>query len=73
MRLELQSSPWKSFDLEKTLNFVASKLDLTRYELDEIVNDPSSSYKNYPNNENTFLYLSRMYFKKLEIITKIST
>ena len=49
--LELKNPPWDSFDLEKTLNFVASKLDLNRFELDEIVNAPPSSYKNYPNNE----------------------
>ena len=66
--LELKNPPWDSFDLEKTLNFVASKLDLNRFELDEIVNAPPSSYKNYPNNEKflRFLYsIYMVYFKKL--------
>jgi N-acetyl sugar amidotransferase len=55
------NQPINEGEIEKEKNFVAKKLGISRQELEDIIQLPSKSYRDYPNNEGKLEFLYRLY------------
>lgn len=64
---ELKQPLYNEDEVEREKNFIAKKLDLTRDELEDLLNLPPKSYRDYPNNQKKLSFLYKMYRKLFNV------